>query len=247
MKRLLIQFSLILCVLPCLAEPQDWTKQDTLKREGNKLTLVCYGEGPSLDIARRQALDQCHTTAANQISSDLTIKSLSVETERSANYHQEVSAEQKVENLICIPENEKFESENGNVKLFIKCAYDLKKAKVTSLKKKDELSEKSMHNPSEPTKIKNEQIPVLSEKLKKSFYIQSDNRQIIVTTIPQCEDILITGGKSRSLKCNENPNTIFVEPADTKLILRLNGFKPKHVDLNQLKNNEMLEVYFEKI
>lgn len=228
---------LILLSVSRLTLAADWTTQDTLIRNNNDLIIVCYGEGPSLDTARKLALDQCHTSALDHLNTEITVKSLTIQTEKNANYHQEVERKATVKNLICNPLNEKFETAESTTKLYIKCKYSLDKISTDLDKVTESKLDSTKHG--EITSA-----PVSLGELKKKNHIQSDDRLLSIVTIPKCNDILIRGNTPRSLVCKSNPISVLIKKTDTEIIIRLDGYKPKTMQLSEVKSS--LEIYLEK-
>src|SRR5688572_11478500 len=97
-----------------------WAKENTQVLNGKVYTVVCSGEGPSADIARGEALNSCRSLAARQLHSDLKVKVLSLETEKDIAFHQEISSEGQYSGLLCNPQNESIEEENGHITAWLK-------------------------------------------------------------------------------------------------------------------------------
>lgn len=236
-----------------MAAPPSWSKQDTLKQIGSLLYVVCTGRGPAQDIARRDALDHCRTAAADQANGYFKVQALSIETEHAANFHQEISYNKTVTNLACNPQKEYNDDSEGSYRVWIKCRYDLSKAKVVSV---DTDEPPSSNSNSEESLIGNRdklsEVPKSSSEVTNGKLISGENRQLILTTIPQCDEILIRGERPRSIKCDEMPKAIFIYPTDKEIIVRSGGYTPKHIKLNSNRtpaNNqtaERVEVYLER-
>lgn len=234
---------------PCAAQniQPKWTTENTLKQDGQNLSIVCEGMGPSLDLARKFALESCHSTAKDQINGDFTVKSLSLESEKSVNYHAEVSSAKTVKGLICKPENEHTEKLDGRSKIWLKCKYDLTKTEVVSTETQKTLKVPALIDHNEKVnQVPSYKIDSDSKKLN-----QAEARNLMLTSVPKCDEILVRGSRPRAVPCDEMPKSFVVHPGDTELIVRSSGFKPKHInikaqDQNGSVNSDSLEVYLEK-
>lgn len=237
----------IALALPALA---DWTKTDTQVRSGNILKVVCQGSAPigAVDIARSEALQVCRNTAISHLQTNLTQKSLIVETETSVGLHSETVQNASYVGLDCKSEKEKIEEnqDKGAVTVFIKCSFDLSKAKVKEIEDHADLPDKT-NSGLIVNKDKATELPTVKvERLRK--FDGSLNRTLILSTVPKCDSIVVRG-RPRKLNCEANPMTILIYPDDTEIILRKSGFKPKHIKLNiehQSGEPETLEVFFGK-
>ncbi|HEX7673147.1 MAG TPA: hypothetical protein VF412_03200 [Bdellovibrio sp.] len=217
------------------AERPDWTKQNTYKKDGSILTLVCKGAGPSLDLARSASMNSCKATAANEANSGVTIKSMSIETQSDASFHQEVSSVKKVTNLSCDILSEYFSESEGSTEVFLLCRFDLSKSNVAAVPDAtdDDEAKGIIKNPNSLVQSGENQ-----DEGPKAALIQSSARHIILTVMPvKCESIIIKSkSKSRSVRCDANPMAVLVDPSvDHEIIIRANGFLPKHVKLQDRK------------
>ena len=136
------RIALSTCVLLVLygqsswGSPPDWAKQNTQVRKGNLYRVVCTGEAPSIDLARREALQSCRNSATSQLMTEANIKRVTIETERAVAYHQEVSEDLNYKGLDCVPEQEQIDDHQSSVQVWMKCLFDLNKATVTPRKSK---------------------------------------------------------------------------------------------------------------
>lgn len=251
-KMKIVSLACFVVSFAAVAAPPEWTRKNGIQEQGSTLTVVTTGSGPSLDLARRSAIDHAKGTAAEQINGSANIQSMSIETEKTASFHSEVSSTKKVEGLTCKPLNEYFEDKEGSFTVWLKCEFDLKKARVQMV---DETPSSSNESPA-PGKGVGKSIEVAGSGTSASnvapgTFSRGENRHLILSVIPACESILIRGKQSRSIPCKSNPATIMLLPTDKEVIIRgPAGFAPKHLKvLGDIRNSESeaMEVYLDKM
>lgn len=184
------------------AEAPAWVRQDAFKRTGSILTLVCRGEGPD-DLARREALSKCRAAAADHANADFQVTTLSVETEKSIGFHEEVSSQKTVTGLECAVKDEYIEQKDGFFVAYLKCSFDLSKAKIVS-----EPAE-------EPAQVE-----------------LGENKVLYLSSIPKCDSVIVKGSRPRTITCKANPTPIQFQPGDRSIIIRADGYQPKHLNLD---------------
>lgn len=235
-----------------VAAPPEWTHQNGIQHKGSTLHVVSTGSGPSLDLARRSAIDQAKGTAADQVNGSANIQSMSIETEKSASFHSEVSSTKKVEGLVCKPLNEYVEDKGGFYTVWLRCEFDLKKARVQMI---DEASDQSVES-RPPGKGTGKSIEIVEGTVSTSNptagkISRGENRHLILSVVPSCESILIRGKQSRTIPCQNNPVTVMVLPTDKEMIVRgPAGYAPKHLKVHgnvQDSESEAMEVYLDKM
>lgn len=234
-----------------VAAPPEWTRQNGIQHKGSTLHLVSTGSGPSLDLARRSAIDQAKGTAADQVNGSANIQSMSIETEKSASFHSEVSSTKKVEGLVCKPLNEYVEDKGGFYTVWLRCEFDLKKVRVQVINEPDRFNES--HPPEKGTGKSIEIVDgtVSTSNPAAGKISRGENRHLILSVVPSCESILIRGKQSRTIPCKNNPVTVMVLPTDKEMIVRgPAGFAPKHLKVHgnvQDSESEAMEVYLDKM
>lgn len=196
----------LIVATPALAGQPSWLTGTTQSRDGNQFAAVCEGRGATLDIARENALNSCDALASRQLSSEVKVKSLSIETEREARFHSEVANEVTITGLKCIPLNESFEAiKDDSIRLYVQCRYDLAKAMVKSAE-----VDNGAFNSSQ-----------IASSIAVNSYLN-----VSVATTPKCDDILIRGGLPRSVRCDDNPIMVNLRDSDTELVIRAKGYDP---------------------
>jgi hypothetical protein len=235
-----------------LAAPPGWVHQNGIQQNGSILVVVSTGVGPSLDLARRSAIDQAKGTAADQANGSANIQSLSIEMEKTASFHSEVSSAKKVEGLTCKPLNEYSENKDDIYSVWIKCQFDLKKARVQVVDKESARSEVTPGSKKDVTsgfEIVGGHMSTPAPEVPKATH--GEDQHLILSVVPSCDSILIRGKQSRTIFCKENPMTILVLPTDGEIIIRgPSGFAPKHLkvhDDGKGRESESMEVYLEKM
>ena len=253
--HLLSTIAVLFISVPVMAAQPEWAKQDTLKRKGTQLRIVCSGSGPSLDQARKSALDSCRLTAIDNFNTSVNVHSLSIETEHETAFHSEVSSHMQATGLLCDVEKEASEEKDGSFLDYIKCNFDLSHAKIVAVPEKNLLETNTASEVSSNIINANAQvISAPSDKgvIQKIQDSHGENKQLVVTSIPACDEILIRGERPRSAKCSENPVTLYIYPSDKELIVRAMGRTPKHVLLNEKRTpagdlTQTLQVYLEEM
>lgn len=198
----------------------SWYNQPALKLK-NTLEVSCRGTGPDADVAIRIAMNQCRSIAAEQILSSFEVKTLSVETEGSAGFHSEVESNQSVTGLACKIGQQYLEESDETHTAWVRCQFD------TSL-----------------TKV----VPLI--KTKGNSSIQSKNVQMILSSVPMCNSLIVRGSMARVITCHENPQTVMIYPDDVEIVVRSAGYIPKHLKLENYRSisndTQVVETYLEK-
>jgi hypothetical protein len=241
-----------------LAGPPTWTKQDTLVRNGNDLIVVCHSEAVSADLAHEAALASCTHRASSQVQTSFSVNSVSVETDQDASYHREIAARQVISGLTCKPLAEHIEDSGQPVQFWIKCRYDLskitvaeasekKKSKPGDIAKGDDKSSSLVENRGE---INSLLAPGQTDKYQRQEVQVSKIRQLLLTSVPACQSVLIRGKRPRSIQCKSNPQALQILEDDSELIVRAAKHLPKHIQLKSDRQPasspmERLEVYLD--
>lgn len=215
------------------ADIPNWAKKNSTRKSGNLLTTVCDGVGPSASLARKDAINNCQVTARQFVANEIKIKSLSIETESSVGFHQEVEDSSVVKNLSCNPKREETTESSDQVRVWIECQFDLKKVDVASVDSK-------------PISDKNVSDDLNSVEPTKKVDVQKDSQTVFLEVVPQCESVLVRGSKSKVISCNSNPVRLSIEDSDSEIIVRAKGFQPKTIKLEKGGNHETLRVFLER-
>jgi hypothetical protein len=198
-----------------LAAPPEWALRDTQRLEGRRLTVVCSGSGPSIGLARQSALESCDLSAAQQLGEDLTVKSMSVASEREVAFQQEVLNRSRVTGLLCVPRREEASEVGAEVRLWLMCEFDLSKAKV-------------LHAPEQAV----EPSTAWARPGTEPRHVTDRQSILTLAVVPACTDMIIRGqGPARSAPCGRNPVSVVLNPDDREIILRADGRLPKSIYL----------------
>ena len=211
-----------------------WARKDTIKKDGSILTSVCQGIGPSQTIARKDAINNCIVTARQFLNGELKIKTLSTETEKSVGFHQEIEESSSIANLICEPKKDEIIEKDSQFQVWIKCQFDLRAVVHTS---KSEVVD--LNKPAVPDKL-------ITVKVNPAVKLESDNFEISLVVVPQCESVLVRGKKPRSVSCDTNPLKIIADDLDTELIVRAKGFQSKTVKISSEVKNGTIQIFLER-
>lgn len=225
-----------------------WAQKQGQSLDGQLYKTVCSGTGPSLDLARTEAMQSCKGSAVQLLQKETTVKGLSIETDAGVAFHQEIQETAKYKNLTCLPEREEVEQNNGAFVVWLQCRFDLGKAIVTQVDDSDK-------NTSSPTvsrkSMQQDALTQLSTKVTgtvATHQLSAEQSVVSISSIPRCTDILIQGKRSRIEKCSSNPVRLLIYADDSQIIVRATGFIPKKIDINQAerKNYEPVQIILEK-
>jgi hypothetical protein len=220
----------------------DWAKNNTQVREGSLYQVVCNGEGPSIEQARKTALASCKISAIDQLQTSAKFKSVTVETETDVGYHSEISDSLTFENLNCVPEKEKVLEDDGIYKVWLKCMFNLDNAEVTNQQENSDIK----YNSQSDTVINEKELSQVGgsqNTYRSGRFISSTNKTLLVTTLPACTSLIIRGKRPRVIRCTKNPMTLVIDGTDSDIIVRANGYQPKTIKLSgSPKDNEEVQV-----
>lgn len=224
--RILIWF--LLSPLAAYAKPPSWYSSPT-KVVGKTVIVSCKGDGPDSALSRINALGECRTLANEYLSHEIKIESATIQTDKDTSYHSIVESNSTVKNLICDTLNEFTEEEQGQNTSYLRCKFDLNKVKVKSAP--TEVGE----NVSSLSEIKSKKIIQNSNNIE---IAEPDRRSISLSVVPKCEDILITGQRSRTIKCHSNPVQLLIYKTDRKITIRVKDHKPKTIKPSELQSGK---------
>lgn len=210
------------------AKIPDWAAHNSTKLSGQILTAVCNGTGPSLDIARSEALKSCQSNASQFFKSKINVKSLSVETENSVGFHQEITNTDTIEGLNCDPLRDQIDESDSQFSVWLECKFDLKKVSSTPIEQKSKPSDNAQLNTLEPAKISSKQ--------------DIQGKYIFISTVPKCDSVIVKGAKSRTIQCSQNPLKIQIKDDDQEILVRAKDYKPKTIKLKGVDANEAIQV-----
>lgn len=213
----------------------SWVKvEKSQERIGNIYRVICNASGPSLQVARREALESCQSSASDQLVTSLQINSKTVESESDVVLHHVVSSDRVIKNLNCMPKNESIENDGTSTTVWLFCEFDLNKAKVN-------LSPNAASSESPPKKILRR---ISSEDSKPE--VVSVNYRIAISSVPACESILIGTTDVKIVRCSTNPMIVSLEPDDTKLVIRAKGYMPQEISIDDgIRKRGSVEVFLD--
>jgi hypothetical protein len=191
---------------------------DGTYKKGSVYQTICNGSGPSIDLARSEAILNCKSSAAAILKSDIRISSLVINTETNSGLHEEIVENKSIKNLICIPGNEKIRGQAGFFEITLECRFDL--SKVIILQNK-------------------------VDEIKMNKTVNSQNKRIVVSTVPKCDSIVIVGKQSDILNCNSNPIVIYIPIGSQEIIIRAKNYKPKHLSIENLEKKDEKQIFLD--
>lgn len=229
----------------------DWVKEP-VRKSGQHVFVSCKGEAAERSLAYRLALNECKAIAAEQINSEFTSRSILVETESDTALHTEISSAKQVHGLDCLDAKEYVEEKDDTVRLFLRCRFDSKVAKIVS---KDDTKEEnnSVSEEKSETQVFVQEPQKHDGEFSRKGIISSSTRSVILSTVPPCKSVTIVSKFPRVIRCKSIPVTFKVDPTtDKELIIRgPKHLKSQHIDLRKQRKPASepgairLEVYFE--
>jgi hypothetical protein len=214
----------------------QWAQQDSQRRSGNTYGVICSGDGPSIDLARSAATESCHSSATQQLKTNITVKALSVETERDVAFHQEVSQEtQFYEGLSCLPEKEAVETQGNSFRVWLMCRYNLEKVKIVTKPSEANAEPRSgsmIENKGELTKVNESGRAIATGR-----YLKDKNRTLTIASIPPCSELIVRGNKpAKVVQCVANPMPVIIGPDESEIVVRARGYLSKTISLSNRKD-----------
>jgi len=224
----------------------EWTGRNTQSISGKMFHAVCSGTGPSTDLARREAKENCLVAASQQLTTTVQAKSVAAESEKGIVFHSEVAEEQGFTGLTCVPGREFIEETQNQSHVWIECTFDLAKAKMINAADKPTIGDEKSNSSWVSVKSDQSTSPATTTK-PSGRYISSDVKTLTLSVVPRCYDLLIRGDKPvRVVKCQSDPVTITVQPDENEIIVRATGFLPKTIHLNEKREgNEYVQIFLD--
>jgi hypothetical protein len=200
------------------SSPPPWASQDTQRLLGSRYRVVCTGRGPSIDLARQEAMDNCRIAAGELLEQRLSVKQLTFGSEKHVAYHQEIAKEMSFTGLVCKPLHEQTEEMDASTKLWLMCEFDLSHARAS--RSREDSGKNS----------------------------RAGNRVLTMAVVPRCSEVLVRGKSlpGRVLPCGRNPVSVLLFPDDSEVIVRAPGFLPKTITPSvRPSSREYLKVFME--
>lgn len=250
-------FLLTLISLVILAEnsfakciPPTWVKSKTIingQDERSKITVFCSGSGSTQEIAEIEAKNSCDTTAANQFHSSIDVKDTAIVQDHDSAFNREVGVKSCVIGLICEEPNVSTCSDNNETYVWRKCTYDLSKAREGSDQECVLQGGNTQRNISDAI-ANRESLSRIKKKVdvKNVGKFERGKSYILnISSVPKCDDIMVSGAKPRVVKCSLNPQPISVRSDDREIIIRSTGYLPKTIELNATGNESQVNVFLD--
>lgn len=199
--------------------------KNSTRRVGSNYWTVCSGSGPSIDIARKQAIEECKLSAADQLQTSVKTEVFVVNTEISSGIHQEIKDEKKIYNLICEPTGEDIKENSGFYQILIQCKFDLSKTSLV---------------------VDIDQTKENKNKIKQTNLV-IEKRRLTIATSPKCDSILVISDKSNIIECSSNPVSLVIEPETKELIIRAENYKPYRINKELGDSSETLQIILDHL
>ena len=225
------------------AVPQ-WAQSNATKMNGRIFQTVCSGVGPSVDLARGEAIRGCKSSAADMLQDSGTVRSMVIETNQEVAFHQSIEDSIKYRGLRCDPLKEAVEeAESGRVQVWLLCRFDLSKASVGEEREPLAAANRDLTDKVEQhmTRLKDESVTLGRDKV-------SEERMVLnVASVPPCRQISVRGARPRVVPCSGHPAAIVIFPGDETLLIDAKGYMPKSLNLRskKWKNHDSIQVILE--
>ena len=218
------------------AKIPSWAQKNTITKDRNILSVVCNGTGPSVEISRKDALSSCKSSASQYLNKKTQIKTLSVQTEKSVGFHEEITENSEILNLSCIPQNDEIlVSDSGSYETWLKCKFDLTDVKILPIEHSLSIENK--------TDTELSSLRPLVRIVKQSDDIV---KILTISSVPKCDSIIIKGQKSRTILCRTNPQLLELQDGDKNLIVRAKNYLPKTLNIKEENYSGSINIILEK-
>lgn len=222
-----------------------WAKSQTQVLSGNLYKVVCSGTGPALDLGRARAVESCRASAVSMLRTSGRFRLLVVETESDIAMHQTVELDIDFSGLNCRPLEESIEETEGQVKVWMRCEFDLSKAAVETPKASDQTDHNTGRDRQGHAAQAIDSLE-LSSKSKpmsaKPTDQKSSTRRIIIGSVPPCSELVVRGERSRVVRCTVNPQPMTVYAGDQDIVVRATGYLPKTIGADDLREGGVFNV-----
>ena len=219
----------------------QWAQSNATKMSGRIFQTVCSGTGPSVDLARGEAIRGCKASAAEMLQESGTVRSMLIETNQEVAFHQSVEDSIKYRGLGCDPLKEAVEEvESGRVQVWLLCRFDLSKASVGEEREPLVESNRESSDKVEQhlTRLKDESVTLGRDKVSQERVVLN------VASVPPCRQLSVRGVRPRVVPCSGHPAAIVIFPGDETLVIDAKGYMPKSLNLRskKWKNHESIQV-----
>ena len=211
----------------------SWVTNPEIPSANKNINIVCQGKGPAIDIARREAIATCKSSAIDILSHEGQSKHILIQTETDTSLHVEHQSNLTYRNLRCELIREYVEESKGTYLVWIECLFNKEKIEIVPLKVEATMKRDSLID--QPSI----QIP------RSTPYVQSAfNRVLQLSVVPICDRIMVKGKYSRVLSCADNPIKLSLREGDIELLVIRNGYNTRRINLKSKNwdNYETLQI-----
>lgn len=212
----------------------EWAQGNTVERTGQLLKVVCSGQGPSIDHARKYALGNCKSGAIDFLRSDVSVRGVTVESETGVAVHQEIQQNAFYRGLACKPLRDEVRPADGGLfEVWLKCEFDL--SKVQQATSPDEDSAPASTNGNGGVPLADREGLVRQREMRwdgqtKNPSTGTSTTVIDIVSIPPCESLVVKGRNARPVKCSaDGVTSVTIGPGDEEIIVRASGWLSKTV------------------
>ncbi|MBM4253387.1 MAG: hypothetical protein FJ146_15570 [Deltaproteobacteria bacterium] len=234
---IIIQFALSTTTATAIPE---WARNNATKRDGHKLATVCSGSGPSIDIARGEAIRGCKASAADFLNHSGRVHAILTETSEGVDFHQSVEDHVTFKGLTCLPSREQIElQDSGSVLLWLQCQFDLSQAILGEDEQAAEATSKpTSQHPKHLTALRDTKIQPARESISREKIVLN------IASVPSCTKLVFKGPRARTVSCSGHPASVVIFPEDETVTIEAKGYTPKSLDLRskKWKNHDAVQV-----
>lgn len=225
----------------------SWAKSNATQLDGGNLVTACSGTGPSVDLARGEAIRGCKASASDMLKQNGTVRSSLFETNQDVSFQQSVEENVYFHGLRCHPLKEEVEEiQPGKLQVWLQCRFDLSQATVSQT---PETSPAEAERPPTSDQTKIHMSDLKGETVRFGEDLSSNERIVInIASVPQCRSLTVRGARPRVVSCNAQPAPVVISPSDEAIVIDARGYFPKTLDLKlkKWKNHESIQVILDK-
>jgi hypothetical protein len=212
----------------------EWARGNTVERSGQLLKVVCSGQGPSVDHARKYALGNCKSTAIDFLRSDVSVRGVTVESETGVAVHQEIQQNAFYRGLACKPLRDEVRPADGGLfEVWLKCEFNLANVQETTSPEADAPAPNAHGNGSIPQGEREglvRQRELRFDEGARGPSTGTSTTVIDIVSIPPCESLVVKGRNARPVRCSaDGVTSVTIGPGDEEIIVRASGWLSKTV------------------
>lgn len=223
----------------------SWYSQSQVVRSHDAVTVSCKGTGGTQELSELEARNRCDSRVALEYRTRVHVRDIAVTTDKDTASHRKVEEDTCVAGVKCIdPFTWSCESKGAST-TWRRCTYELSALREGSA---EECRQAKANFRSTTDVLANRSdLRTIEKKIHAvgGAYERTDSYVLNIAVTPKCDDIMVIGSKARRLECRRNPVQMTIQPGDTELIIRSEGYMPKSLELNGVSEDGKVKVFLE--